>query len=61
MKRNHELFLINLGLEALLERATATKKRGPYKKETPKKKKGAWSAARRKKFAETMAKKFPKK
>ena len=56
MKRNHELFLINLGLETLLERSVPTKK-----KVEPKPKKKKWSKAQHKKYAETMAKKFDKK
>ena len=57
MNRKHELFLINLGLEALLERSLPTKKVVVVKEKVKSRK---WSQARHKKFAETMAKKFGK-
>jgi hypothetical protein len=57
MNRKHELFLINLGLETLLERVTVKPK--PTVEKKPKKAK--WSKARHKKYAETMAKKWGKK
>ena len=57
MNRKHELYLINLGLETLLERVstkhTIAKKNG--------KKKGKWTKKQHKKFAETMSRKFSKK
>jgi hypothetical protein len=58
MKRSHELFLINLGLEALLEKATA---KPVVKKVEKKSKKKKWTKAQHKKYAETMAKKWGKK
>lgn len=57
MTRKHELFLINLGLETLLDRVlvkhTVAKKNG--------KKKNKWTKKQHQKFAETMSKKFNKK
>jgi hypothetical protein len=57
MNRKHELFLINLGLETLLDRSVPQKKVVVKEKKVNKRK---WSKERHKKFAETMAKKFKK-
>lgn len=57
MNRKHELYLINLGLETLLDRVShkriVAKKNG--------KRKGKWTKKQHKKFAETMSRKFGKK
>ncbi len=55
MNRKHELFLINLGLESLLEKVTARKVN------IKKKKSKKWTPKQHKKFAKTMARKFSKK
>jgi len=61
MNRKHELFLINLGLETLLERMSTKVK--PKVQVKPKKKfrEAKWTKAQHKKYAETMAKKWGKK
>jgi len=59
MKRSHELFLINLGLETLLEKAVGKPVAKVKKPGKPKGKK--WTKAQHKKYAETMAKKWGKK
>jgi hypothetical protein len=53
MNRKHELFLINLGLETLLERVSSKPKVTVVKN-----RKAKWSKAQHKKYAETMAKKW---
>lgn len=54
MTRKQELFLISLGLDTLIERAS---KRSKEKIEAqPKKRKHKWSDAQREKFSKSMAK-----
>ncbi len=55
MNRKHELFLIKLGLETLLDRMVK-----PSKPE-PKVKSRKWTVAQRRKFKATMLKKFEQK
>ena len=74
LTRQQEELLINLGLQTLFNRVdrseinslNRTGKRGPYKKKfvpwnKGKKTKQRWSAERRKKFSETMKKKWANK
>ena len=56
MNRKQELYLIQLGLETLLDRVTK-----PKKVEKKKFRKAKWTPAQHKKYAETMAKKWGKK
>lgn len=56
MNRKHELFLINLGLETLLERVSSKPKMSKNGK-----KKGQWTKEQHRKFAATMSRKFSKK
>ena len=55
MTRTQEKFLINLGLETLLERMIPV---NPRKKKVTKKPKSGWSDERRAKFQQTMHKKY---
>lgn len=56
MTRKHELFLINLGLETLLERMTIKKE-----KKAKKSKGKGWSKKQHEKYAATMEKKWGQK
>ena len=55
MTRKQELFLISLGLDTLIERASKRSKEKLIKAE-PKTKKRKWSDAQREKFSKSMAK-----
>ena len=56
LNRRQELALIELGMQALLDKISAPKPRGPYSKT-----KSAWTEERRSKFAATMKKKYAAK
>jgi len=58
LNRRQELALIELGMQALLDKIATPKPRGPYNKKPLK---SAWSEARRAKFAATMKKKYADK
>ncbi len=65
LSRKQELYLISVGLDTLLSNigvSTGTKKFVPWNKglKTAKKKRG-WTAERRKRFSETMRKKWANK
>ena len=57
MNRKQELYLIQLGLETLLNKVIAP----PKPKKEKKFRKAKWTKAQHKKYAETMAKKWGKK
>jgi hypothetical protein len=63
LTRQQELSLIDLGLKSLLDGLDAPKVREPYKKRpwNKGKKIGRWTTERRRKFSETMKKKWANK
>ena len=56
--RAQELVLIDLGLQALVREALTEKKEKPARKAKAAKPNNSWSLERRKKFSDTMRKKY---